>query len=211
MCRGVQDSKPLPSVVLHVGDPKPIADLTMVVTHLKDRMTGSFLFLGMSVVLLYGCNTGVDQQPRVKQQQGVRQPGLAPPAVPPAVSINELMVAWIDHAGHELWDVEREGRAPKNDADWREVARHATQMAASGTLIALGGTGTADPGWAQSPEWKRYSQELTDAGVAALNAAHRKNLELLVKANDQLVGVCEGCHREFKPALPTEGKKHQPH
>lgn len=184
----------------------------MIVTHLEDRMPGRLrLFLGMSLVLLYGCNTSVEQQPGVKQQQGARQPGLTQPAVPPAVSINDLMVAWIDHAGHVLWDVEQEGRAPKNDAEWRDVASHATQLAASGTLIALGGTGTADPGWAESPEWKRYSQDLTDAGVAALNAAYRKNLELLVKANGQLVGVCEGCHREFKPALPTEGKKHQPH
>jgi hypothetical protein len=187
-------------------------ELAMTVTHLKDRMTGRLrLFLGLSIVLLYGCNTGVAPPPVTKQQQAVQPPSVAQPAVPPAVSINELMVAWIDHAGHELWDVEQEGRAPQNDADWREVARHATQLAASGTLIALGGTGQADLVWAQSSEWKRYSQELTDAGVAALNAAHRKNFELLLKANGLLVGVCEGCHKEFKPALPTEGKKHQPH
>jgi cytochrome c556 len=120
------------------------------------------------------------------------------------------MVAWVDYSGHELWDVEQEGRAPKTDADWREVERHATQLAASGPLIALGGTGQADPGWAQSPDWQKYSQELTNAGAAALDAARSKNFEALVKANGQLVEVCESCHKAFKPEVPTEGKTHQP-
>jgi cytochrome c556 len=120
------------------------------------------------------------------------------------------MVGLVDHASHTLWDVEKEGRAPKTDADWGELEHHAIQLAAAGPLIALGGTGQADPGWAQSPAWKKYSQELADAGVAALNAVRSKNLEALVKANGQLVDVCERCHKEFKPELPTEGIVH-PH
>lgn len=175
--------------------------------YLKKRLTGSILiFIGASTVLLFGCSGGVEQ-PQAGQQPTVSQQ----PSVPPAISINELMVAWIDHSGHELWDVESEGRAPKTDADWRVVERHATQIAASGPLIALGGTGQADPGWAQSPLWKKDSQELTNAGIAARDAARSKNFEALVKANGQLVEVCESCHKEFKPDLPTEGKPHQPH
>ena len=69
------------------------------------------------------------------------------PGVPPALSINELMVAWIDDVGHVLWDVEIPGRAPKTDVEWREIEHHAIQMVAAGPLIALGGTGQADPGW----------------------------------------------------------------
>jgi hypothetical protein len=121
------------------------------------------------------------------------------------------MVAWIDHSGHELWELESEGRAPKTDADWRGAERHATQLAASGTLIALGGTGQADAGWARLPGWKKYSVELTNVGLAARDAARAKNFDALVKANGQLVDLCEGCHKEFKPQLPTEGKSHQPH
>jgi len=174
--------------------------------YLKNSTTGRLLvFLGMSVVLLYGCSSSVEQP------QGNQQTSPLQLTVPPAVSINALMVAWIDHSGHELWDVEQEGRAPRNDADWREVERHATQLAASGSLIALGGTGQADPGWAQLPDWKKYSQELSKAGIAALNAARGRNFEELVTANGQLVAVCESCHKEFKPELPTEGKTHQPH
>jgi hypothetical protein len=175
------------------------------------QMTKRMLFLlGVSAVLMGGCNGGVEQTQT--GQQEAQQPAAQPvAAVTPAMSINEVMVAWIDHSGHELWDVEGEGRAPKTDEQWREVERHATQIAASGTLIALGGTGQADPGWAQSPFWKKFSQEMTNAGIAARDAARSKNFESLVKANGQLVEVCESCHKEFKPDLPTEGRAHQPH
>jgi hypothetical protein len=176
-------------------------------THLERRLTGGILVLvGASTMLLYGCSRSTEQPQGVQQSTGPQEM-----SVPPAISINELMVAWIDHSGHELWDVESEGRAPKTDADWREVERHATQIAAAGTLVTLGGTGQADPGWAQSPLWKKDALELTKAGLAARDAARGKNFEGLVKANGQLVEVCESCHKEFKPDLPTEGKAHQPH
>ncbi len=163
------------------------------------------LVAGLGALLLYGCNRGVEPQP-----QAVQQSAPAPLAVPPVLSINELMVDWIDHSGHELWDAERDEHAPKTDADWRRIDRHATQLAASGTLVALGGTGQADPGWAASPLWKKYSQELTNAGKAAQAAARNKNLEALVTANGNLVESCQACHDEFKPDLPTEKMVHRP-
>jgi hypothetical protein len=168
----------------------------MITTHLMSS-SGRLRIscIAVSAVLVSACNIGGGKET----------------LVPSAVSINELMVAWIDHAGHELWDVEPEGRAPKSDEDWRAVERHATQIAAAGTMIALGGAGPADPGWAQLPDWKKYSQELTNAGLAARDAARSKNFAALVTANGQLVDVCERCHQAFKPELPTEGKTHQPH
>ena len=60
------------------------------------------------------------------------------------VSIDALMVTWIDNSAHVLWNVERASHAPKNDADWLEIQEHATQLAAAGTLIQLGGTGQPD-------------------------------------------------------------------
>jgi hypothetical protein len=176
-----------------------------MVTPLKGKRTrGLGLFVGLGALLVYGCNTSVEQ-PQAGQQASPQAP-----AVPPVVSVNALMVALVDHASHELWNVEKEGSAPKSDADWREVEHHATQLAGSGTLIALGGTGQLDPGWAQSPDWKKYAQQLNDTGLAALNAARAKNLEGLVKANGQLVEACESCHKQFKPELPSEGILH-PH
>ena len=177
----------------------------MMATPFKgSRAHGLGLFIGVSALLVYGCNTSVEQP------QAVQQARPQVPAVSSLVSVNALMVALVDHASHELWNVEREGRAPKNDAEWREVEHHAIQLAGSGTLIALGGTGQADPGWAQSPDWKKYAQQLNDAGLAGLSAARGKNLEGLVKANGELVEACESCHKQFKPELPTEGIVH-PH
>jgi hypothetical protein len=179
----------------------------MITADVQTSSSGRVRLVSLVVSALFVCGCNAD----VQQRQGAQEGAVPPPSMPPAVSINELMVAWIDHSGHELWDVEPEGRAPKTDADWRAVERHATQLAASGTLIALGGTGQADAGWARSPLWTKYSQELTNAGLGALAAARSRNFEQLVQANGRLVDVCEGCHSEFKPAVPTEGKTHQPH
>ena len=49
-------------------------------------------------------------------------PAPAPAALESPVSINAEMVALIDHAGHELWDVEQAG--PKAKIDWVSVDSH---------------------------------------------------------------------------------------
>jgi cytochrome c556 len=116
------------------------------------------------------------------------------------------MVTIVDHAGHQLWEAER--RAPKTDADWANIEEHATQVAAAGALVALAGTGIQDAVWVGSPGWQKWSRALSDAGLAAIKASQQKNLEDLVAANGQLVDACEGCHKEFKPQLPSEGIVH---
>ena len=144
------------------------------------------------VLLLAGCNTNVEQQ-TATAPVGDAKP--AEPAFTPAVSINALMVTWIDNAAHVLWDVEKAGFAPKNEADWIELEDHATQLAAAGTLIQMGGTGQADPGWVQQVGWKTQAQALTAAALADLSAAKSRNIEGVIKANGDLVASCEGCHR----------------
>jgi hypothetical protein len=162
------------------------------------------LLLVVVVLLAYGCNAGAPEQPA--------QPASpAATTVPPAVSINALMVTWMDHSAHELWDVEQTGRAPRTDAEWRELERHATQLLASGTLISLGGTGEFDREWSQRPTWAIRAQALSHAALSSLNAIRARNLEQLVRANGLLTDSCEGCHDEFKPSLPTEGIVHQPY
>mgnify|MGYP002789512751 CR=1 FL=1 len=136
------------------------------------------------------------------------------PAAPPVprTSINQLMVAMVDNAGHVLWDAEREGMAPKDDADWLEIEDHAVQLAAASTLIQLGGTGQADMGWVRQNGWRDHADMMGGAAVAALEAARKRNMDALVAANGDLVSSCETCHKAFKPELPTEGIAHQrPH
>jgi hypothetical protein len=157
-----------------------------------------------SLLLFGGCNAGVQQAPAPGPADVVRPP------VSLAISINALMVALVDHASHELWDAGREGRAPKTDQEWEELEHHGQQLAAAGTLISLGGTGQADAGWVVKPDWKPHAQQLTDTAMRAVRAAHDKNLQALMKAGDDLTDVCESCHKEFKPTLPSEGIVH-PH
>lgn len=136
----------------------------------------------------------------------------AEPAVTPTLSFNALMVSLVDNAGHVLWDAEKEGFAPKDDADWVEIEDHGVQLAAAATLLQVGGTGPADNGWVQQVGWKANAQAMGVAGLAASSAAKARNKEALVKANSDLVAACEGCHKQFKPSLPTEGLAHQrPH
>jgi cytochrome c556 len=164
-----------------------------------------FGMFGVGAMFLSACSAPAAQE-AVSPPTAVAQ--AAPTTAKPEVSINEVMVALVDHAGHRLWDVEQEGKAPKTDADWQEVWEHAVQIAAAGPAITVGGTGPSDAVWVNSPSWHTYAQRMSDAGVAARNAAKSKNLDGLVRANGQLVESCVGCHKEFKPALPTEGILH---
>jgi hypothetical protein len=155
--------------------------------------------------LVVGCGTPAP----VEQQPAAPQPATAtPPAVTSAVSINASMVSIVDHAGHQLWNVEREGNKPKTQADWENLAEHATQLAAAGALVRVPGTGVQDMTWVTTPGWQKWSRAMSDAALAALKATEGENFEALVAANGQLVESCEGCHKEFKPDLPSEGIAH---
>ncbi len=129
--------------------------------------------------------------------------------VPVPVSINALMVAMVDHSAHEIWDAGNAG--PLSGREWQEVEQHAIQLAASGSLISLGGTGAADTGWVASPEWQNWAQQLTDVAMAAHEAVENQDQMALLDAGSAIVETCEGCHQVFKPDSPTEGILHIPH
>ena len=74
--------------------------------------------------------------------------------------------------------------------------------------MSLAGTGINDIVWTDSAGWQKWSRALSDAGLAALKASQDKNMDALVAANGRLVEACEGCHKEFKPELPSEGIVH---
>ena len=164
--------------------------------------TGLVAIVGMC--LIAGCGTPAP----VEQQPAAAPPPPAPPVVTSPVSINAAMVSIVDHAGHQLWNVEGKGKAPKTKADWENLAEHATQLAAAGALVRIPGMGVNDVTWVATPSWQKWSRALSDAGIAALKATEGENREALVAANGQLVEACEGCHKEFKPQLPSEGIAH---
>jgi hypothetical protein len=165
----------------------------------------------VSALLSWGC-AGEPE----RAQPDAPSPAAAAPAVPtsfgidPLVSINEVMVGLVDHAAHHLWDLGRAGAAPRTEREWTEVEHHAIQLAAAASWIATGGAGQADVGWVNQLSWKRYARQVNEEALAALGAARIEDLEGVLAAGDAIIEACEGCHREFKPDLPTEGVVH-PH
>jgi hypothetical protein len=132
------------------------------------------------------------------------------PRVAPNTSINAVMVGLVDHAAHEIWDVAEAGMAPESEQDWEEITHYAIQLVASGSYITMAGTGELDANWVAQTDWTVFAQDLTDAGSLALNAAIRRDINDILAAGDSLILACEGCHAEYKPAVPTEGILH-PH
>ena len=169
----------------------------MTRTRLENRIRCAFgVSAGIGVMVVCGITAG-DTQAAAVQSAGPSV--VAAPAVAPVVSVRDLMVAVVGHAANELWSVEQEGHAPKTDEEWQKVEHHAIQLAASGTLTALGGTGHADNAWASRPEWKQYSQQMSEVGLAAFEAARRKDLDALVTVNGRIGDVCQSCHQAMMP------------
>src|SRR5262245_58741420 len=159
----------------------------------------------LGVCLAAAC--GAPAQPPQSSAQVTSTPASAPAILSP-ISINAEMVRIVDHAGHQLWNAEKPNMTPKTDGDWENLVEHATQIAAAGALIRLEGTGPNDRTFVQQPDWQKFATAVSTAGLAALKAAEAKNQQALVAANGQLVEACEGCHKRFKPALPSEGIVH---
>jgi len=172
---------------------------------MTDKLHCAGLICTLGACLVAACSAPAE---KAQQQAQGGTATTSAPTVQSPVSINAEMVRVVDHAAHQLWNAEKEGMAPKTEADWENLVEHATQIAAAGALIRLEGTGPNDRTFVQEPDWQKFGAAVSNAGVAALKAAEAKNQAALVTANGQLVEACEGCHKRFKPALPSEGITH---
>ena len=61
--------------------------------------------------------------------------------------------------------------------------------------------------WVSDPEWRKYAQDVSNAGMKAIEAVDHRNVKELETAGDDLVVTCEACHKKFKPALPAHVAK----
>lgn len=125
------------------------------------------------------------------------------PTIKPAISFNSLMVKFVDQAADPIWTAAV--KPPKTAAEWEQVEYHAIQLATTGTLMRVGGTGPMDAEWSMAPGWAVFTDKMTEGALAAAQAARNKDVAAIQAAGDQIVLNCEGCHRVFKLALPTEG------
>jgi hypothetical protein len=174
---------------------------------MKTGMLASLLSAG--ALGFFGCNSATNPPASQTPAQPAPSTPASPPSVTSPVSINAEMVSVVDHAAHELWSVEHEGHKPKTPADWEELSEHATQLAAAGALIMLPGTGANDVTLTQQAKWQKRAKDLSAVGIAELKASQGNNIDALITANGRLVDVCEGCHKDFKPSLPSEGIAHK--
>ena len=125
---------------------------------MKTTILSGLGVLALAGLFVSACSTPVQQESATSPTASAG----TPTTVKPEVSINAVMVALVDHAGHQLWNVEVEGKAPKTDADWENVEEHAVQIAAAGPAIAAGGTGVSDAIWVKTPSWQRDAQRMSE-------------------------------------------------
>lgn len=117
------------------------------------------------------------------------------------VSINEVMASLINHSADPIWIAA--WRNPQTERDWRELEHLARQLQLGGSLLTIPGTGPVDEQWTSRQGWQQYSTDLSAAAERAVNAARSRDVELIARAGDEIVAICEGCHIDFKPDLPT--------
>lgn len=153
------------------------------------------LLLFVSTLLLVAC-----------QGQGPTTAGGPRTNVPftPDISINEVMVAQIDHAAHFIWDAANPDLAA-DELDWDEVEHHAIQLISSRAALTMGGTGVNDAMWIAQRSWRDYVEAMNEASLLALTSARTADRAGLSRAGDMLIVTCEGCHQQYKPEIPTEG------
>lgn len=119
------------------------------------------------------------------------------------VSLNEVMVALVNHSADPIWLAA--WRNPQTDKDWRTLERMAYQLQVAGALLVIPGNGPRDEQWTANPQWTIWANQLESAGDRAVKAVAARDIARISSAGDQIVEVCEGCHMAFKPDLPTSG------
>jgi hypothetical protein len=120
------------------------------------------------------------------------------------VSLNDVMVALVNHAADPIWVAAWNN--PETDKEWRELERMAYQLEIAGALLPYPGTGPMDDEWVAQESWASWSKKLQQAGADAVVAVQARDVEAVSNAGDTIVEVCEGCHLEHKFAMPTGGK-----
>jgi len=165
--------------------------------------------LGALMVSAWGCGEPPQNEPSADvatpvPAQDTRTAIPAPIAARLPVSLNTVMVAMINPAADPLWIAA--WRNPATDKDWRELERRAVQLELGGTLLSVPGTGPLDENWAASPKWQQWALQLRDIGTEAVAAVQARDIGGISAVGDAVVEICEGCHRDFKLAMPTGGE-----
>jgi hypothetical protein len=139
-------------------------------------------------------------------------------------TIKDLMDGVVDPSADYLWDsvatiVTRKGieeRRPRTDEDWKNVRRRAIALVEAPNLLMMEGRKVArpgekseNPGIELGPEqiqeildgdratFIQRAHALQDAGLKALAAIDRKDVDGLSDAGEAIDEACEQCHLKY--------------
>jgi cytochrome c556 len=115
----------------------------------------------------------------------------------PTMSIMDLMVTVITPATDTLWGIED----PQTDEEWQVFIDAANVVIEAGKTVKAGGTGPNDNEWASDPAWDAFADVLIGAGMDALEAARKQDVDAMFDAGGVLYPPCEECHIQFNPGV----------
>lgn len=147
-------------------------------------MKSSSALLTLLVLTAYGC---------AKAPEAPAEPPMPFKTVADA---KQLMNAIVIPASNGVWGVASE--PPQDDAAWLAAENHAIALAESGNLLMLGSR------VADRENWLKFSAELIDTSISALEAIRARDMDKISEAGDAIYGVCEGCHMQYMPAAQPE-------
>ena len=167
---------------------------------------------GSIAVLLLGCadenpepvagDASADMSAETAAAAPLAEPAIEP--IPLGLTINEVMVALVDFAADGVWRPPAQG-APMTDTQWLLAEQDAKNLIASASLITMPGTGANDEEWVTHDDWRRWSADMLEASQQALSAIEARDQERLLLVGDRLVEICQECHQQYKPGLPSMG------
>ena len=83
---------------------------------------------------------------------------------------------------------------------WEAVENSALAMAEVANLLTVPGrkcsNGAAVP--LGNADWKKFVQELRDAGMAAYAAAQTKNQDKMIDVSETVTTACQNCHARYR-------------
>jgi hypothetical protein len=118
-----------------------------------------------------------------------------------------MMVSVVDSHSHEIWDAAT--KPPTTEQGWASLEHAAATLAATGSLTRMSGNGPDDRRWLKEPDWGKYSQTLSNAGLAVFRAVSARDGAALESAGDRLVLSCIECHKAYRLNVPRIWSDHE--
>lgn len=113
-------------------------------------------------------------------------------AVLPPVTVRHVMVGTTIPASTAIFNAA--GEAPRDDAGWDELRRHAVALGESGNRLTVGARGP------ERDEWIRLARAMADGASRVARAAAARDADAVAAAGDAIYAACEGCHKRFMTA-----------